>query len=121
MCPQRGSEPPQGYSKRERLRKRREFLAVQRRGRVVQLHDMVALALPWPGRARVGITVSAKVGNAVQRNRVKRLLREAWRREKGAFPADVALVLVAKRHARCAHQHSLRRQMRQLARRLARA
>ena len=45
--------------------------------------------------ARVGITVSSKVGGAVVRNRVKRLLREAVRHEIAGLPA-VDLVLVAR-------------------------
>jgi ribonuclease P protein component len=45
--------------------------------------------------ARVGITVSSKVGGAVVRNRVKRKLREAIRHEIAGLPA-VDLVLVAR-------------------------
>lgn len=47
---------------------------------------------------RVGITVSAKVGNAVVRNRVKRRLREAVRHERAGLPA-VDLVIVARASA----------------------
>jgi len=49
-------------------------------------------------RARVGITVSSKVGGAVVRNRVKRKLREAIRHEIATLPA-VDLVLVARASA----------------------
>jgi ribonuclease P protein component len=45
--------------------------------------------------ARVGITVSSKVGGAVVRNRVKRMLREAIRHELEALP-PVELVLIAR-------------------------
>jgi ribonuclease P protein component len=48
--------------------------------------------------ARVGITVSSKVGGAVVRNRVKRKLREAIRHEIAGLPA-VDLVLVARSSA----------------------
>jgi ribonuclease P protein component len=47
------------------------------------------------GPARVGLTVSSQVGNAVVRNRVKRLLREAVRHERASLP-QVDLVIVAR-------------------------
>lgn len=51
------------------------------------------------GRNRLGLTVGAKLGNAVQRNRVKRLLREAYRLHEDEFPTGVDLVLVARKSA----------------------
>jgi ribonuclease P protein component len=46
--------------------------------------------------ARLGLTVSQKVGGAVRRNRVKRLLREVFRRERALFPRGAELVVIAK-------------------------
>jgi ribonuclease P protein component len=49
--------------------------------------------------ARLGITVSRKVGNAVVRNRIKRSVREWFRSERGGFTNLVDVVVVARRGA----------------------
>jgi ribonuclease P protein component len=82
-----------------RLRRRREFLAVQQRGRRLYAGEVLVLALDTGGDGpRIGITVSSKVANAVGRNRVKRWVREAFRAVRGDLPA-VDLVVVARRGA----------------------
>ncbi|MDA7950627.1 MAG: ribonuclease P protein component [Pirellulaceae bacterium] len=47
---------------------------------------------------RVGLSVSRKVGNAVVRNRWKRLLREAFRLQQEALPEGIDFVLIPKKH-----------------------
>ena len=51
------------------------------------------------GYNRLGLTVSAKLAGAVQRNRVKRLFREAYRLHEDEFAKGVDLVLVARSRA----------------------
>lgn len=82
-----------------RLRRRRDFLEVQQRGRRLFAGEVLVLALDAGGaRPRIGITVSSKVANAVARNRVKRWVREAFRAVQGDLPS-VDLVVVARRGA----------------------
>ena len=96
----------QTFPKQRRLRKRREFLAVQGEGHATHGRYLLVVSRPaGPGpegsdtelRGRVGITVSKKVGSAVKRNRIKRLIREYVRRHDFAVCKDV--VVIAKRSA----------------------
>ena len=96
------------FPKRQRLRKRSDFLLVQQQGAALRRRYFVVVSSP--GRGRLGITVSKKVGNAVTRNRVKRLVREFVRRARpGAMnswegppwlPEDRDVVVIAKTSAR---------------------
>lgn len=80
--------------------KRPEFLRAQRRaGKFVTRHLVVYASWgsqPW---TRLGLTVSRKVGNAAERNRVKRRLREAFRHHKDQLPLGFDLVVIARRGA----------------------
>ena len=81
----------------ERLKRRAEFLRVASKGRKVPVHGLVlqALARDDAGPARIGFTVTKKVGNAVIRNRTKRRLREAARlllRDAPVQGADLVLI-----------------------------
>lgn len=85
--------------KAARLRRRREFLAVQERGTRLHAGEVLVLSRgAGAGRARIGITVSSKVANAVERNRVKRWLREAFRELQDGLP-PVDLVVIARKGA----------------------
>ncbi len=88
----------QRLRKEERLRCRREFLRVQRKGnRGVTSHFVVyARIVPTQAFSRLGLTVSRKVGNAVVRNKVKRRLREIFRRNKQHFPVGYDFVMIAR-------------------------
>ncbi|CAD7781677.1 Ribonuclease P protein component [Candidatus Methanoperedenaceae archaeon GB50] len=72
-----------GFSKKEHIRKRKDFLAVIASGQKLQTeHFIIYMKVNSQPFSRLGITVSRQVGKAVQRNRVKRLLREFFRLHK---------------------------------------
>jgi ribonuclease P protein component len=98
-----------GIDKAMRLRRRQEFLAVQRAGTKIHGRAFLALVAPTCDRSsspsrvgRVGVTVTKRVGNAVTRNRIKRLVRE-WLRQNGWVPAGCDVVFVAKESAAAVH------------------
>jgi ribonuclease P protein component len=88
--------------KRGRLSRSAEFERVYRQGRSVGNRFLVLYSFPRSsaGEAadgpRLGVSVSRKVGGAVERNRVKRLLREAFGAVAARIPGDHDVVVVAR-------------------------
>ncbi len=81
-----------------RLSRSAEFERVYRQGRSIANRQLVLYTFPNPAteRPRVGLSVSRKVGGAVQRNKVKRLLREAFSRNERKLKPGHDVVVVAR-------------------------
>jgi ribonuclease P protein component len=105
----------------QRVRKRSHYLTVQSEGRRVSGVNYLMLARvrdDGVATPRLGITVSRKVGCAVERNKVKRWIRESCRRMREGLPAGVDLVVVARPSAARAGYGPTARELATLARRL---
>jgi ribonuclease P protein component len=76
-----------------KLRRRAEFQKVYERGIRLRGRFMTCFALPNDaGTPRLGIAASQKIGNAVTRNRAKRLVRELFRAHKPLTGIDIVVV-----------------------------
>ena len=89
--------PGKTFPKEERLRKRKDFDRVFKEAKAFKGTIFnVYVASNSLGHPRIGIVVGRKFGGAVQRNRIKRLLRESYRLNKGLVEGGIDMVLLPK-------------------------
>ena len=110
-CPEPNPKGTARFSKAARLRHRQEFLRAQAQGkRFHTRHFGVTLAPMAEGHPRLGLVATRRMGKAVQRNRVKRLLREFFRRHQTGLPA-FDLVIMAKKGASALEYHQVEEEL----------
>ncbi|MSP36964.1 MAG: ribonuclease P protein component [Deltaproteobacteria bacterium] len=94
------------FPKTARLRKRPQFLQLSRTGSKFQSVNFVVISRVNDGaESRLGITVSGKVGNSVVRNRIKRQVREFFRRRRGSLPLAADYLVIARNGAATLANH----------------
>lgn len=85
------------FTKAERLTKKKEFEKVFNEGKEFKSNRIIFyVAANNFQHSRLGLVVSKKMGNAVRRNRIKRLFREAFRLNKHLLTAHVDIVAIPK-------------------------
>jgi len=86
------------FTKRDRIRNKSDFEQLKKSGTkftdglfltVIRANDL--------GFCRLGIAVPKRIGNAAARNRIKRLIREAFRLNRALLPASIDLLVVVRR------------------------
>jgi len=90
------------FPKDYRLRKRYEFEYLKNNGERIQNHLFILnyAQNSTVNASRLGITVTKKTGNAVVRNRIKRLVRETFRKNRYRLTHSYDINVIAKRQVR---------------------
>jgi ribonuclease P protein component len=87
----------EGLPKSALVRKGWEFDAVYQKG--IRLHgdgfSLILLANATP-QSRLGISIHRKLRGAVKRNRIKRIIRESFRRERDLYPSGMDIVVTVR-------------------------
>ena len=89
----------QSYRKSERINTRSRYRTIYQQGAWKSSQYFTAITCSnSQGVKRLGLTVTKKAGNAVERNRIKRLIREFFRLNKNLFPAGHDVVIMVKKN-----------------------
>ncbi len=92
------------WEKEKRLLKRADFSLCYTEGKKVYSRNFIAFVCEkqkktvTSAETRVGMAVTKKVGNAVARNRLKRLIREYCRKNQMSLPLAADVVITPKKH-----------------------
>jgi len=98
------TEPSTGtrrVGRADRLRASKDFQRVMRTGSRGQAGPVRVQVVPATHRPRLGLAVSRRTGNAVHRNRLKRILRAAFASLRHGWPEPLdVVVIIARKHER---------------------
>lgn len=93
------SSPDEGFEKKEHLLKTKDFRKVYKEGRLAKEGGLFLYALRNDlGLGRIGFSIGSRnIKRAVRRNRIRRLLREIYRRNKKYIDNGLDIIVVVKR------------------------
>ena len=104
----------------QRLHDPREFQKVYAAQKAIHAPNVVVFFCPnGLNRARLGVSVGTKHGNAVRRNRIKRVFRAAFRNCQNLLPAGFDYVLVPRKGVKEYSTEGVRATLEKLAGRVA--
>lgn len=99
----------ESLSPQERIRKRKDFLFLYKKGNRYRGRYFSLIYLPNNLEfCRMAVVASKKIGNAVMRNRIKRWMRDLFRRNKDLLKNPVDIIIVAKKEAQDASWSKLK-------------
>lgn len=88
--------PTFSLKKHDKITKRPDYLRIGREGARLRTRNFIVLySKNSSGHSRLGITATKKIGNAVKRNRIKRLIREFFRLNRNRFKASTDFIFIA--------------------------
>lgn len=101
------------FSKEHRLLKRHDFKRVSREGKRLIGRYLCVDCRPAP-LSRLGITASTHYGSSPERNRFKRLVREAFRLNRASLPQELELNVIPRKFAKQAMLTDIEDELRKL-------
>lgn len=86
-------------NKKNRVKKNKEFQTIFKNGRSMANRQFVIYVLEREDddELRIGLSVSKKIGNAVTRNRIKRLIRQVFSEEKDRIAKNSDYIIIARK------------------------
>jgi ribonuclease P protein component len=101
-----------------RIKKNEDFQTVFKHGKSIANRQFVIYMLQKPEERefRIGLSVSKKIGNAVTRNRVKRLIRQVFLEEKHRIVSGSEFIIIARKPAADMNYHEVKSSLNHLFR-----